>query len=360
MGGTTSHSTETADLPVCLLLGQQTHDVPAAVLKKDFRLTQHKDTQRSIANYLNAALMQAKLQHSNICAMLELQLQINKDNCSIGQVLETLDSTLARDMETRTQANRAFTETEVRYIAAQTATALAYSHSKDTVHRQIRPSSIFRCERTYKVGGFGCVSTQLLDMQRAKCEDVFALGTSLLCVATGMSSERCEPVTALEQAEQRFSREMQNLLSRMLSEKEDHRPTMQEISSILSPSTLNSAPLAHVTCQGLSFFDLQMNAWKQSVTLRQNIEANNYSSWVVLRDRNVFCCGGGSVVCGYSGRQTYMLGVDGAVNSRAKMNFGRYWHGVLALEAEHSVYVFGSGAPQKGSCKCVRREQQRY
>ena len=67
----------------------------SVVLKRhDFMLIQEKSQQVEMVQTLNAALVQAKVQHPNSCDILEIQMEINDTNCAIFHVLEALDSDL--------------------------------------------------------------------------------------------------------------------------------------------------------------------------------------------------------------------------------------------------------------------------
>lgn len=50
--------------------------------------------------------------------------------------------------------------------------------------------------------------------------------------------------------------------------------------------------LAHVTSTFLRFFNSY--AWGPQVPLRTPIQADQYSTWVMLEDKRVFCSGGGN------------------------------------------------------------------
>ena len=53
--------------------------------------------------------------------------------------------------------------------------------------------------------------------------------------------------------------------------------------------------LQHFYSQELRFFNFQANAWEPHGNLMQNIQADDSSTWVVLEEKSVFCCGGGEV-----------------------------------------------------------------
>jgi len=65
--------------------------------------------------------------------------------------------------------------------------------------------------------------------------------------------------------------------------------------------------LVHVTSTTLRCFNIQGNAW-ESLALKSEIQANNYSRWVFLEDGSIFCCGGGDFYAGYGSSRKYGTG----------------------------------------------------
>ena len=321
-----------ADSHVYLFHGRRrADDLPVVLKRHDFGYIQLQDTQKEMNSCLNAVLLQAKLQHPNVCEVLEVSLEIDKSSCSIYHVLEALDTDLAKDINERTKDKRSFTETEVRDIATQTATALAYAHCLHIAHRDIKPSNIFRRGSTYKLGDFGCfflkrdtsythsplgdqryMSPQIFQafmrgtQYNAFKSDVYALGASLLHVVTGRSPQLLlqtdYPSSAVRDTVQGLSLQLQDLLMRMVAVEEGDRPTMQEVCAQLAapvplaaavPAQQAPAQLVHVSAGALRYFDFLTRTWGQPVPLQQNILVNINSRWVVLEDGSVFCSGGG-------------------------------------------------------------------
>ena len=101
---------------------------------------------------INSALVQAKVQHPNVCEILEVQMEIDRENCTIYHVLEDMEGNLEQDIEQRKQRNRPYGEADLQTVLMQTANALAYAHS--TAHRDLKPGSIFSTGDTYKVADF--------------------------------------------------------------------------------------------------------------------------------------------------------------------------------------------------------------
>ena len=78
--------------------------------------------------------------------------------------------------------------------------------------------------------------------------------------------------------------------------------------------------LVSITKDSLYFYSLVANAWKGKVTLEENLQANQYSSWMVLADGNILCSGG-------SGKNVWryacIVGESGSVQRRADMSVPR-------------------------------------
>lgn len=233
---------------------------PLIVKEKRFNQVQEKETQKRMNLFLNAGLIQGKVQHPNSTDILEFQLKIDEDdNWSLYYILEALDTDLGKDIEARTE--NPFTEAELLDIALQVADALMYAHNIGIAHRNICPSNIFRKNSTYKISDFYCffykwstpyssdsmgntytMSPQLRltsaggdNQYDVFKNDVFALGMTLLQVAgrfepeTMMTAEREKLEAAVSRATEALPVKMQRVVSRMLTYEEERRPTMREV-----------------------------------------------------------------------------------------------------------------------------------
>jgi hypothetical protein len=70
------------------------------------------------------------------------------------------------------------------------------------------------------------------------------------------------------------------------------RVTLQSLEPPL-PQPQQDCELVHVTSKYIRFFDVQTKTLGDKINLSKSIQANsNSSSWVILNDRSVFCCGG--------------------------------------------------------------------
>ena len=69
------------------------------------------------------------------------------------------------------------------------------------------------------------------------------------------------------------------------------RISLQTLEQLL-PKYSQAKELVHVSASALRFFNFQTSTWGAQVNLKATIQADNYSSWVILEDGRVFCCGG--------------------------------------------------------------------
>ena len=214
---------------------------------------------------INAALAQAKVQHPNACDILEVQLEVERTNCTIYHVLEALEGDVEMDIEQRRRSNRPYGEQELRQTLQQIAGVLAFTHGKNIAHRDVKPSNIFRTRDSYKLGDFGSFfvkraatvtkssagdSRYMSPQLREACirgtqynpfkADVFALGAALLHMVTLASpealltAERLDEAVGRQVARINCSTELQALLRTMLAYQEGARPTMQQVCSALT------------------------------------------------------------------------------------------------------------------------------
>jgi len=101
-------------------------NLPIVVKRHDFHFIQNLEPQQLICQSLNAALAQAKVQHPNVCDILEIQLEIQGTNCTVYHILESLEGSAGQDIRN----TKRLTETEMMNFLFQTSSALACAHSK--------------------------------------------------------------------------------------------------------------------------------------------------------------------------------------------------------------------------------------
>ena len=98
-----------------------------------------------------------------------------------------------------------------------------------------------------------------------------------------------------------------------------------------------------VTSRFLCSFNCQTLTWGPKVPLRTQIQVDQHSIWVVLKDgRSLLCSGGGysTASTGYSATWStaFLISREEEVNSLPNMLTGRSCHGVIQLL---HLYVFG-------------------
>lgn len=98
-----------------------------------------------------------------------------------------------------------------------------------------------------------------------------------------------------------------------------------------------SGDIAQVTATFFRFFNCRTMTWGPKTTLGSRINADSYSSWLVLQDGRLFCCGGCRSHAGYEWDDAYLLSRDGVVDQLPHMLTARKSHGVIQLQ---HIYVF--------------------
>lgn len=120
---------------------------------------------------------------------------------------------------------------------------------------------------------------------------------------------------------------------------------LREISSYLA----DFSTLAQVTCAFLRFFNCYTSSWGPEVLLRSQIRADATSRWLVLKDRRLFCSGGGTYHIGSHAfsishpaewKEACLISLDGMVNQLPNMLTARFYHGIIEVI---DLYVFGGG-----------------
>ena len=71
-----------------------------------------------------------------------------------------------------------------------------------------------------------------------------------------------------------------------------NRIRLLALEQLLLPTHSQAKELVHVAASFLCFFNFQSSTWQPQINLRTPIQASNYSSWVIMEDGRVFCCGG--------------------------------------------------------------------
>jgi len=98
-------------------------------------------------------------------------------------------------------------------------------------------------------------------------------------------------------------------------------------------------------------FDISASHWRPAINLRDKIEVDNFSSAVWISESSVFVCGGGNSG-NFEGKQAYLI-VDGAVCRVSDMDLGRSGPGVIFIQEQVEVLVFGGSVRGQRTKRCV-------
>ena len=104
--------------------------VPVIIKRYDFAPIQHKSTQQSLSLVLNSALAQAKVCHPHVCEIVEIQVEIKGNHCTVFEVVEQWEKSLKEEIEERMGEKHPYSEVELKTVLGQTSSALASAHSK--------------------------------------------------------------------------------------------------------------------------------------------------------------------------------------------------------------------------------------
>lgn len=106
-------------------------------------------------------------------------------------------------------------------------------------------------------------------------------------------------------------------------------------------SYLADLELAQVTAAFLRFLNTQTSIWGPQISLSTPIQANTYSSWVILDDGRLFCSGGCASL-GQLGekaqKEAYLLSRTGTVTQLPSMLSVRFGHGLIQVQC---LFAFG-------------------
>ena len=306
---------------------------PVILKRHDIYMSSNKaDFLNYFSQVLNAGLTQARVEHENACKILEFRVDVDLERgCfTVYHVLEALERDLGVEVEERKQA---VSEEELRKFLQQTATALAYAHSKDVSHRDVKPGNIFLTRNgDFKVGDFGSshqqtstrsaqtvtgtmpyMSPQLRDVvcgYREKYDpykhDVFGLGMSAMSLVTNTVFLHPWPVQEIPQrvrdAVTGYTQEMKDLLKGMMEVDEPERLSMEVVArgvtgkgiplelvrenvQIPAEKVTGKTPatrLPRIKNASMSFFDFESNTWGEDIRLSQKIDTDGGIIWVLL------------------------------------------------------------------------------
>lgn len=109
-------------------------DLPVIIKRQEFFLEQYgSDLPMNIAKAIKAGLIQARVEHPNTCQILEMHLDIREapGKYCLDHVLEALERDVGEEIKLRSKGQKRYmSESELWGFIVQTASSLAYAHSK--------------------------------------------------------------------------------------------------------------------------------------------------------------------------------------------------------------------------------------
>ena len=315
---------------------------------------------------MNAGLAQARVDHPYSCKILDLGLNVNMERriFSVYHMLETLDKDVGQDIKERKRDQRTPREDEIKTLLSQTAQALAYAHSKQIAHRDLKPNNIFMDqEGVFKVGDFGSyfeksmapslagtiayMSSQQRQIICGEAEDydaiksdVFSLGVTTLAFASVAQLVKPWPLATLsktvEATLQRVScsEPLKDLIRSMLAFEEGARPTMQQICAALAQSPVPTPPTTMARAEAP-----QPAVWPQTPLVLVT------DSYIKFLDFQNFTWGHPINQHPHTSRQVQYLGVIGG---RASVLLWRRWY-KLSLDHRSRRYSGTTAQHESGS-----------
>jgi serine/threonine protein kinase len=372
--------------------------LPVVIKRHDIYFLSKSDFLHDINRVVNAGLAQARVEHSHSCKILELNLDLDpaQNTYSVLHVLEALERDLSKDIEQRQRHNMSLDEGEIRRFLREMGEAVAFAHSKNIAHRDIKPQNVFLDKAgCYKLGDFGCyyerkgtahteslagtlpyMSPQQRSIIAGKevkydvfKNDVYALGVTAISLATlnmpnlPYSEERLASLVR----GMRCSQELVSLLLAMTANSEDARPTMLEVlarvggkSAEKPPIPILDAPisvaeeakqvsspqLAYIEDTHLHLYSLTTSAWSSvALTSPTAVDEGSMYLWT---EEDLFCSGGmGINKKGTKSAFQLVYSQEWRLNRLPDMSDPRYYHGLWWSSPSHSVLVFG-GKPYAG------------
>lgn len=107
--------------------------------------------------FLREISILTKIQHPNLVKLKELDVEIRKDNNFAYLVFEYLQSDLWKVLKSSLE----LTKLEIKFIMYQILQGIKHIHSKNVIHRDLKPGNILLNKNTYeiKICDFGLART---------------------------------------------------------------------------------------------------------------------------------------------------------------------------------------------------------
>lgn len=291
---------------------------------------------------LGEGLVLSRLEHPHICRLIDVRLS---EPCRVHLILERLERDLLQDIQMRAKLSRSCTEEELLAFLVQVGSAVAFAKKKGIAHRDIKPENVLLdADGRFKLCDFGSswkrglltvtnspAGTLLYMSPQARLSlisasnkynpykaDVYSLGVTALHLAAlappvRLGDEGFESLIEEYLTQMTYSERIRKWLRAMLNPQEDQRPEIEEMLGGLGNVQIDSSPisepvevvsphveeqkavglpvLASCSTSRLFLFDCCSKTW-QRVSLREAVNVNKQTAFMVLSDGSVFCCGG--------------------------------------------------------------------
>ena len=113
---------------------------------------------------MEEGLTHIKLEHPNICKIYDCFLEEDQHNYQVIFVIEFQPTDLYKEIESRRQSRRRWTESELLEMMEKLVGVFAFLQGKGACHRDIKPQNVFLSSNgQLKIGDFGSASRSLED-----------------------------------------------------------------------------------------------------------------------------------------------------------------------------------------------------
>ena len=341
----------------------------------------------------------SRLEHPHICRLIDVRLSDSTGQCQVHLILEKLERDLLQDVQLRTKQARPYSELELVGFLMQVGSAIAFAKKKGIAHRDIKPENILLdSDGGFKLCDFGSswqrslqtmtnspAGTLLYMSPQVRLSfvssankyspykaDVYSLGVTALHLATlvppmRLGSEGMESLVEEQLSQFVCSDALKKWLRAMVHLQEDQRADIEEVVEgianleehcpstdetrepveLVSPSPVeerktSTAPSMLATCgtgilTKLFLFDCIGKSW-QRLNLKEAVNVNRQTSYLLLRDGSVFCCGGRSYTGNYLA-SACLIKRDGAILQLNVMREIRSTPGIVNYG--DFIYAFG-------------------
>lgn len=349
---------------------------------------------------LGEGLVQSRLEHPNICRLIDVRLS---GPCRVHLIMEKLERDLLQDIRMRKKQSRPCAEAELIAFLRQTGSAIAFAKRKGIAHRDIKPENILLdTDNRFKLCDFGSswqrsqlsmtnspAGTLIYMSPQARLSivsssnkynpykaDVYSLGVTALHYVNlsppvRLGDEGLQSLVEEHLAQLTCSERVKECLRAMLNPQEDQRTDIEEVVNSLEDSPLElvevASPqierqttgaqverqtvLASCSTSKLFLLDCCSKTW-QRVVLSEAVNVNKQTAYMVLNDGSVFCCGGNYLAT------AYIVKRDGVVLELRVMRESRSAPGIISIA--DAIYVFGGSEGNSHVAMNPKKSNEQY